>query len=164
LLLNRAEASASADIILPHLTLLSKRIPIQRQERPMKYLCLAYGDEKDWKALTKDEQNALLSHDEVLRQRGDLVAAVQGTVTTVQAWDGTPVTSAGGIAHSALPLAGFGIIEARDLEEVVELIRRTPCARAKGVIEVRPIMAINDPGPYAVHQHEPRSVRSTATG
>ena len=52
----------------------------------MKYLCLAYGDEKDWNVLTKDEQGKLLAQDEILRNRGALVAAVQGTVTTVKAW------------------------------------------------------------------------------
>jgi hypothetical protein len=30
-------------------------------DRRMKYLCLAYGDEKDWKVLTKSEQDALLA-------------------------------------------------------------------------------------------------------
>ena len=30
----------------------------------MKYLALAYGDEKDWQALTKSEQDALLAQDE----------------------------------------------------------------------------------------------------
>jgi hypothetical protein len=34
----------------------------------MKYLCLAYGDEKDWKVLTKREQGALLAQDEALRK------------------------------------------------------------------------------------------------
>ena len=43
----------------------------------MKYLCLAYGDEKDWKQLTKAKQDALLKQDEVLRQRGDLVSRYQ---------------------------------------------------------------------------------------
>jgi hypothetical protein len=33
----------------------------------MKYLCLAYGDEKDWNVLTKKEQEALLAQDDVLR-------------------------------------------------------------------------------------------------
>ena len=42
----------------------------------MKFLCLAYGAEKDWKALTKDEQDALLAQDDVLRKRGALMAAV----------------------------------------------------------------------------------------
>jgi hypothetical protein len=112
----------------------------------MKYLCLAYGDEKDWKVLTKDEQDALLAQDEILRKRGALVAAVQSTVTTVKAWDGNPVTTDDAFAHSAAPLAGFCVIEAKDLNEVVKLIAGTPCARAKGAIEVRPILAINDAG------------------
>jgi hypothetical protein len=29
----------------------------------MKFLCLAYGDEKDWKALSKEDQVALLRED-----------------------------------------------------------------------------------------------------
>ncbi|MGI8899046.1 MAG: hypothetical protein ACR2IB_11715 [Pyrinomonadaceae bacterium] len=32
----------------------------------MKYLCLAYGDEKDWKVLSKSEQDELLAQDQVL--------------------------------------------------------------------------------------------------
>lgn len=110
----------------------------------MKYLCLAYGDEKDWKALSKDEQDDLLAQDEALRKRGALVAALQGSVTTVKAWDGTPATTDGTFARSAAPLAGFCVIEAKDLNEVVQLVAGTPCARAKGAIEIRPILAIND--------------------
>lgn len=48
----------------------------------MKYLCLAYGDEKDWNALSETEQDSLLAQDEVLRNRGDLVASVQTAATT----------------------------------------------------------------------------------
>ncbi len=36
------------------------------------------------------------------------------------------------------------IIEAADLDEVIRLVAGTPCARAKGAIEIRPITAIND--------------------
>jgi hypothetical protein len=110
----------------------------------MKFLCLAYGDEKDWNVLSKTEQDALLAQDEVLRKRGAVVAAVQPTVTTVRAWDGTPTMTDGAFADSNAPLAGFCIIEAADLDEVIKLIKDTPCARAKGAIEVRPILAIND--------------------
>lgn len=95
----------------------------------MKYLCLAYGSERDWNVLTKSEQDALLAQDEVLRKRGDLVAAVEATATTVRAWDGTPTTTDGAFADSSLPLAGFCIIEAADLNEVIRLVARTPCAR-----------------------------------
>lgn len=40
----------------------------------MKFLCLAYGDEKAWKALSKEEQHALLSQGEVVRKHGALMA------------------------------------------------------------------------------------------
>jgi hypothetical protein len=110
----------------------------------MKYLCLAYGDEKDWNVLTKKEQDEMLAQDEVVRKRGALMAAVQTTTTTVRAWDGKPITTDGAFADSKAPLAGFSIIEAADLDEVIRLVAGTPCARAKGAIEIRPIMAIND--------------------
>jgi hypothetical protein len=112
----------------------------------MKYLCLAYGDEKDWKQLTKAEQDALLKQDEVLRQRGDLVAAVDTSAITVSAWDGVPKATPGGFAESQVPLAGFSIIEAPDLERAIELVADTPSARAKGAVELRPIEQINDHG------------------
>ena len=112
----------------------------------MKYLCLAYGDEKDWKELSKAEQDELLKQDDVLRQRGDLVAAVDQSATTVRAWDGVPEATQGGFAESRVPLAGFAIIDAPDLERAIELVADTPCARAKGAVELRPIDQINDAG------------------
>jgi hypothetical protein len=118
--------------------------PIAEGATAMKYLCLAYGAEKDWNALTKAEQDRLLAQDEALRKRGVLMAAVQTTVTTVQAWDGKPAATDGAFAESKAPLAGFSIIEADDVEEVIRLVAGTPCARAKGAIEIRPILAIND--------------------
>jgi hypothetical protein len=45
---------------------------------------------------------------------------------------------------SKVPLTGFSIIEANNEEEVARLVAGTPCARAKGAIEIRPILAIND--------------------
>lgn len=109
----------------------------------MKYLCLAYGDEKVWKTLSKGEQDALLAHDEVLRQRGDLVAAVKDSTITLRAWDGRPHTTDGTFSKSEVPLAGCGIIEADSLAQAIELLADTPCARAKGAVEIRLISAIN---------------------
>jgi hypothetical protein len=103
----------------------------------MKYLCLAYGDEKDWKVLTKEEQEALLAQDQVLLKRGDLVASVGRAVTTVRAWDGTPNVTERAFADSPAPLAGFSVIEANSLSEAIGLVAGTPCARAKGAIEIR---------------------------
>ena len=110
----------------------------------MKFLCLAYGDAKDWNALSKEKQDELLKQDEVLRKKGTLMAAVQTKVATVSAWDGSPNVTDGAFAVSNVPLAGVSIIEADSLNEVIQLVSGTPCARAKGAIEIRPIMAIND--------------------
>jgi hypothetical protein len=110
----------------------------------MKFLCLAYGAEEDWKALSKDEQDKLLAQDEILRKRGALMAAVEPGVTTVRAWDGDPDAVGEPFARVDVPLAGFSVIEAEDVDHAVRLVAETPCARAKGAIEIRPIMFIND--------------------
>jgi hypothetical protein len=104
----------------------------------VKFLCLAYGDEKEWIALSKRRQDELLAQDEKLRQRGDLVEAVS-PASTVRAWEGPPSIASGPYAQGKAPLAGFALIEARDLAEAVELVAKTPCAVAGGAVEVWPI-------------------------
>jgi hypothetical protein len=116
----------------------------------MKFLCLAYGDERDWKNLTKEQQEILLKQDEVLRKRGALTAALTSAVFTVTAWEETPLVTEGAFAEIKIPLAGFYVIEAADVDEVVRLIAKTPCAQAKGALEIRPILAIND---FALSNH-----------
>jgi hypothetical protein len=63
---------------------------------------------------------------------------VQTTVVTVTNWSGNLTTENESFAKPKLPLAGFSIIEAKDIDEVVQLVANTPCARAKGAIEIRP--------------------------
>jgi hypothetical protein len=54
--------------------------------------------------------------------------------------DGSGVhTSEGPFLRSGLPIAGFAVIEAADLEEAVSLASKTPCAVAHGVVEVWPL-------------------------
>lgn len=110
----------------------------------MKYLCLAYGREEDWKELTEQEQEDVLAHDDFLRRRGDVLAAVETNVMTVTAWDGTPTTTVGSFAKSTAPLAGFSIMEAADINEAIQLVTNSPCARAKGAVEIRPLLPNND--------------------
>jgi hypothetical protein len=104
----------------------------------MKFLTLAYGAEKDWKALSKTKQAELLAQDEVLRKRGDTVAAL-GPAVSVRAWEGTAVTEPGPFTKGTLPLAGFALVEASSLEEAIALVAKTPCAVARGVVDVWPV-------------------------
>ena len=109
----------------------------------MKFLVLAYGSEEDWNALSAAEQKSLLAQDDVLRERGSLVAAVTTAVTTVTSGKGTPTTASEPFSPLRRPLAGFGVIEADDLAHAVRLVADTPCARAGGAVELRPIVQMN---------------------
>lgn len=110
----------------------------------MKFLCLGYGDEAGWNALNEAERKHLLAQDATIRERGNLMAAVQTQVTTISNWGGHPEVMQEPYAQHWLPLAGFSVIEAKDLQEVVELVANTPCARARGFIEIRPLWTLDD--------------------
>lgn len=58
--------------------------------------------------------------------------------------DGNPGVTDGALAVSNAPVAGFSVIEAADVKEVIDRVSGTPCARAKGAIEIRPIIVINE--------------------
>ena len=105
----------------------------------MQFLCLAYGREQDWQQLSEQRRRELLAQDEVLRRRGALVS-VLGGVTVVRAWDGVPETTSEPFAQGGAPLVGFSLVEADDLDEVVQLVAGTPCAVARGAIEIRPLV------------------------
>ena len=103
----------------------------------MKFLCLAYSDESTWNALPRSTQEALWARDDLLRSRGDLVAEVRAPVT-VRFANGQAHAVDGPFGQSPLPLAGFYVLEARDLDEAVALLSQTPCAHA-GAYELRPL-------------------------
>ena len=48
-------------------------------------------------------------------------------------------TTNGPFMSSALPLAGFAVIEAANLAEAIDMVSRSPCAVAHGVVEVWPL-------------------------
>ena len=113
----------------------------------MKFLCLAYGDEDGWNALSETEKREVLAHDAVIRDRGNLMSAVRTEVTTVKNWEGNLEVTQEPYARHRLPLAGFSVIEAENVLEVVDLVSGTPCARARGFIEIRPFWDSDSDGP-----------------
>jgi len=110
----------------------------------LQYLCLAYGDEDGWNSLSGNEKQHVLEMDAVIRQRGNFMSAVKQEVTTVKNWDRNLEVDRRAAARDGLPLAGFSIIEADDVEEVIAMVSNTPCARAKGYIEIRPLLYLGN--------------------
>jgi hypothetical protein len=116
------------------------------KERSMKYLCLAYEEESMLNALSQSDWDALrnetLAYVEELRRRGHLLAAeaLQSvrTSTTVRVRSGRLAITDGPFAETKETLGGFFLIDARDLNEAIQVASKWPSARL-GSIEVRPI-------------------------
>jgi hypothetical protein len=112
----------------------------------MKYLCLAYEEEEKLNALSRSEWDALrgetLTYVEALRNSGHLIVteALQSARTgaTVRVRSGKLSMTDGPFAETKEQLGGFFLIDARDLNEAIQVASRWPSARL-GSIEVRPI-------------------------
>jgi len=112
----------------------------------MKYLCLAYEEERKLNELSGAEWDALrgetLAYVEALRKSGHLILthALQSarTAATVRVRSGERTVVDGPYAETKEQLGGFFLIEARDRDEAIAVASRWPSARL-GSIEVRPI-------------------------
>ena len=111
----------------------------------MKYLCLIYLDEKQLDAMPAADMNALnaahLDLNDNLRTRGHLIEAeaLQPARTTacVRVRNGKVSITDGPFIEAKELVAGFYLIEARDLNEALQVASRIPSATF-GTVEVRP--------------------------
>lgn len=115
----------------------------------MKYLCLVYAEERLLESVPDRE---CVAYDAALRAEGRCLAseALQPveTATTVRMRNGRLSITDGPFAETKEQLTGFYLIEARDLDEALELAARIPPARV-GSVEVRPIRPIREQNPAA---------------
>jgi len=110
----------------------------------MKYLCLVYLDEKRLDELPDED---CVDFDTGIRKTGQCLAseALQSvqTATTVRMRGGKLSVTDGPFAETKEQLAGFYMIEARDLNEAIQVAAKIPPARV-GCVEVRPIRPIRE--------------------
>lgn len=108
----------------------------------MKYLCLVYGEEA---AISKMDDLKCLDFDQSIRDSGHCVASEAlepvATARTVRVRNGKVATYDGPFAETKEQLAGFYLIEARDMDEATEIASRIPPASV-GCVEVRPLRPI----------------------
>jgi hypothetical protein len=112
----------------------------------MKYLCLIYDEEEKLQTMTKGEMEALMGEyftfTKDLRSSGKYLGGndLQTTrnATTVRVRNGRVSTTDGPFAETKEQLGGYYLVEARDLNEAIQIASRIPSA-ALGSIEVRPI-------------------------
>ena len=122
----------------------------------MKYLCLVYLDENRLDELPDHE---CVAYDRAIRQSGHCLAseALQSvhSATTVRVRNGKLGVTDGPFAETKEQLAGFYMIEARDLDEAIQVAAGIPPARV-GSIEERPIRPIRESVAEAEAQHRAR--------
>lgn len=118
----------------------------------MKFMCLVLLDseitrtmsEADWEALGA----ASLDYDTYLFRNGSLIAAqaLQGpdTARTVRVRKGEAVVTDGPYIETREQVAGFILVEARDMDHAVEIAKGVPIAKI-GAVEVRPEYLIARP-------------------
>ena len=112
----------------------------------MQYLLLIYGAESHWDTLQESEKQSILREymalSEDLRKTGKYINGNElqptSTATTVRVRNGKKNVTDGPFAETKEQLGGYYLVEARDLDEAIELAARIPSGRW-GSIEVRPI-------------------------
>jgi hypothetical protein len=122
----------------------------------MRYICLVYFDEQATWSHPEDELMVMVresgEYDAALKETGQLIIAhalqPAKTAVSVRVRDGKVSATDGPFAETKEVLGGFILIEARDLNEAIEIAGRAPLARF-GTIEVRPVL-----GP----SQDPRSI------
>ncbi len=104
-----------------------------------KFVTIGYGDRAGYDRTAPEIRDAAHAQDATLVARGAVIGFA-GSPVQVRNPDATGVqATAGAFMASALPVAGFAIIEAADLSEAVDLVSRVPCAVAHGVVEIWPL-------------------------
>jgi hypothetical protein len=112
----------------------------------MKYILLIYADENAWTEAERQHcygESTQLAH--TLKANGQLLATSPlqpvSTATTVQLRDGKRLVTDGPFAETREQLGGFFMVDAKNLDEAIDIAGRIPGAR-RGTVEIRPVVEI----------------------
>lgn len=104
-----------------------------------RFITIGYGDRSGYERTAKTVRDAAHAADAERVRAGD-VMGMAGEPVQVRNPDAAGVEVTRGPFLSAdLPIAGFALIEAADLDAAIEIASRSPCAVAHGVVEVWPL-------------------------
>jgi hypothetical protein len=109
----------------------------------MKYLCLVYLDQENWSACP---DSVCINYVQTLQQGSHFIDGQPlhpvHTATTVRVRNGKTMLVDGPFTETKEQLAGFYLLEAKDLNEAIKLAAAIPPAKY-GSIEVRPVRELD---------------------
>ena len=114
----------------------------------MKYMLLVYASESEYpysERMECYEESTQFSHQ--LKANGKYIAASPlqpiASATTVQVRNGKRLVTDGPFAETREQLGGYFMVEAKDLDDAIEIAGTIPGAR-RGTVEIRPVIDIPD--------------------
>ncbi len=112
----------------------------------MKYMLLIYMEPNAMNETEREHcyvESTQLAH--ALNASGQYVATnplhPTSTATSVRVRDGKPLVTDGPFMETREQLGGYFLIDAKDLDEAINVAARIPGAR-RGTVEIRPVMEI----------------------
>lgn len=112
----------------------------------MKYMLLIYADEQVWTNSEREQcyqDSTALTHE--LKASGQYLGASPlqpvSTATSIQVRNGRRLITDGPFAETREQLGGYFMVEARDLDEAINIAARIPGAK-KGTVEIRPVVEL----------------------
>ncbi|HKP30119.1 MAG TPA: YciI family protein [Gemmatimonadales bacterium] len=115
----------------------------------MQYLCLIYSDETMWPKMSRQDAESMMSEYMAFTAKTKESGHYLGgnrlqpthTATSVRIRNGSLSATDGPFAETKEQLGGYYLIEAKDLNDAIQVASRIPGARV-GTIEVRPIAPV----------------------
>src|SRR5438045_2180016 len=114
----------------------------------MQYLLLIYYIEADWEKMSEAERQKVYGEygklREELRATSEWLGGNQlqpvSTASTVRMKNSKPLITDGPFAETKEQLAGYFLVEAKNLDEALNIAARIPSVAIGGSIEVRPVV------------------------
>ena len=120
----------------------------------MRYMFLVYSSETPEGPSADEVEYLIRAHGAIMadaRRQGVLLGCdalkPTATATTVRSREGKAIVLDGPFAETKEQLAGYYILECRDLDDAVEWAKRIPtsCQGSGGSVEIRPVADQHDP-------------------
>jgi hypothetical protein len=118
----------------------------------MKFMLLIYDNEQAWGKMTEAERTKIMGEymqfTQAIGASGHHKSSSQlqptATAASVRVRDGKRLVTDGPFAETREQLGGYYLIEAKDLDEAIEIAARIPSSRM-GTVEVRPLVQARVP-------------------
>ncbi len=107
-----------------------------------KFVTIGYGDEAGYDRTPVDLRNAAHAQDDELKNKGALVGVAGSSVLVRNPEQAGVKLENKSYLTSPLPVAGFAIFEAANLDEAIRMVSKVPCAVCHGVVEVWPLLEV----------------------